>query len=464
MLVIVVLVASYYIWGWANAAAFRRDVAALASRGEPTTVADLRPAAVPAEQNGYVQIREALGLAPKSDSRDDPFAHAGGEPKLPLFDDERAALQKAVDPLRPALAALRPAADKPAVVADHVRFESPALSILLPDLSGLRNLARAAQRAALIDFDGGRHDAALEDLRAIEPLARGAGSHVSLVGMLVATGCRGLEADTIMQMAPTLRVGASPGDASPQQVRQAIARLLDDSAARRDLIMGMKSERVFQVDTMQCLADGRLEYDALAMASGKASQGGSWLLRVAARPLLWSNARFCLEQTGRIIDAVDAPDWPSADARLTPLQREIESAVVSPRLVFARLLMPSLSRAVMTHHRGVADRRMAATALAVRLYQADHGGRAPATLADLVPAYLPAVPPDPMSRGRPLNYRADGDTPAVWSVGEDGKDDGGSREPTEGRKPSLPTDRWQARDAVVPLKVLPREKSVIVGD
>lgn len=457
LLIVGLAIAAYYTWGWINAAAFRREVAALTAAGEPMTMPSLRPPAVPADQNGYVQIREAMALMPAREPENNPLQRSREEPRLPLFDDERVALTEIVEANRKALTALAPIVDKPAVVADHVKFQSPGLMILLPDLNGLRSLARAAQRAAILDFDAGRHDAALEQLRLIEPVARGAASHTSLVGMLVATGSRSLEADALIQMTPALRIGGD-GGASAAQVKQTIARLLDDSTLRRELLMGMKSERTFQVDTMECLADGRLKPSDL---QSPADQPGDWLLRHLARPVLWSNARYSLSYMNAIIATLDAGDWPSADARLSPLQREMEAQTSSVRYVFARMLLPALSRAVLSHYRGIGDRRLAGTALAVRHYQVDHAGQFPAKLADLVPAYLSSVPMDPLAQGKPLNYRADGEEPAIWSVGEDGRDDGGSTAPADDAAKRPPGNRWQRKDAVVFLKPQPRDRSVI---
>jgi hypothetical protein len=50
--------------------------------------------------------------------------------------------------------------------------------------------------------------------------------------------------------------------------------------------------------------------------------------------------------------------------------------------------------------------------------------RWPETLAELVPAYLPAVPVDPYS-GKPLLYKRFDDGVAIYSVGKNGVDDGG---------------------------------------
>ena len=71
-----------------------------------------------------------------------------------------------------------------------------------------------------------------------------------------------------------------------------------------------------------------------------------------------------------------------------------------------------------------AAREMVITAIALRRYQLKSGNYPP-DLNTLVPEFLPAVPLDPMD-GQPLRYRpkANG-TFLLYSVGENGKDDGG---------------------------------------
>jgi hypothetical protein len=62
---------------------------------------------------------------------------------------------------------------------------------------------------------------------------------------------------------------------------------------------------------------------------------------------------------------------------------------------------------------------------AVRLFQRDNGSL-PMNLTALVPNYLPAVPLDLLSASsRPVCYRFNGDEFVVYSVGHDGKDNGG---------------------------------------
>jgi hypothetical protein len=76
-------------------------------------------------------------------------------------------------------------------------------------------------------------------------------------------------------------------------------------------------------------------------------------------------------------------------------------------------------------------RRICVTAIALKRYHLQHGVY-PATLNDLVPAFLPAVPMDFMD-GKPLRYklRSDGDF-LLYSVGLDGVDNGGDPRPDTG--------------------------------
>jgi hypothetical protein len=76
--------------------------------------------------------------------------------------------------------------------------------------------------------------------------------------------------------------------------------------------------------------------------------------------------------------------------------------------------------------RQLARRRMAAVALAMRLYEVDHG-HWPAKLENLVPKYLPAVPDDPFlpaGTGK-IRYLPSAKPPRLYSVGDNQTDEGG---------------------------------------
>jgi hypothetical protein len=80
----------------------------------------------------------------------------------------------------------------------------------------------------------------------------------------------------------------------------------------------------------------------------------------------------------------------------------------------------------------VAQLEVAKTLLAVERYRLARASL-PETLDQLVPDYLAAVPVDPFD-GAPLRYKRFDRSFLVYSVGEDGKDDGGKQEPKKTEK------------------------------
>jgi len=64
------------------------------------------------------------------------------------------------------------------------------------------------------------------------------------------------------------------------------------------------------------------------------------------------------------------------------------------------------------------------TSLALHAYKLDHGSY-PSSLAQLAPAYLESLPADPFAPSGTFKYRRIGNKYLLYSVGPDGKDDGG---------------------------------------
>ena len=87
----------------------------------------------------------------------------------------------------------------------------------------------------------------------------------------------------------------------------------------------------------------------------------------------------------------------------------------------------SLSGLILQETPAVAWLEVTKTALAVERYRLARG-KLPEALGQLVPDYLPAVPEDPFD-GTPLRYRRTERGFVVYSVGEDGNDDGGKAAP-----------------------------------
>jgi hypothetical protein len=98
-------------------------------------------------------------------------------------------------------------------------------------------------------------------------------------------------------------------------------------------------------------------------------------------------------------------------------------------------------------------REMAVAALALRRFELRYG-KPPPDLTTLIPSFLGHIPHDYMDGGS-LRYRLNADgTWTLYSVGEDGVDNGGD---STIASPGVASRMWWGRDAVWPVAATPEE-------
>jgi hypothetical protein len=93
---------------------------------------------------------------------------------------------------------------------------------------------------------------------------------------------------------------------------------------------------------------------------------------------------------------------------------------------FSRLLLPALGRFLVEAKKDIARRDVAQCGIAAELYRLDHGAY-PESLDALAPKYLAALPNDTFS-GQPLLFKSLPDGILIYSVGPNGRDDGGAND------------------------------------
>jgi hypothetical protein len=433
------------IWVRHESARLEQALARLAAAGEPVTPADLHLDSLPADQNASLDYKSAMlsinGNSPAwkkwNDADDDQFLY-------PYTPAEQAEVKAIVAEDAAVLARVRAARGKPAGGWNDqfVPGTFPTdKEFPLNSERSLGNLLMVAAKAAHTDGD---------DRRAIELLTDGlavanAGEmRPSLIAHLVALGMTAVPADAASVIAPGLKIG--PGGASRQQVDDLIHSLLDEKPIDDGIKLSWRTERMNELALMNGVIDGTPQPGGRA---GDQPEGGPAASGYLIEPLLISDEVMLVGHLQGMMAASTAPDWSTARRRMpTALPDAIKR---HPYLhLLLNILIPSLDRAVMQDFHTRAQTRLAAVALACRLYEIDHDGNFPAALAGLVPQYLPAVPADPMS-GNPLLYKTD--NPRVYSVGDDGIDNGGIPADRHGKN-GLP--RGQG-DIVVYLKLQPRK-------
>jgi hypothetical protein len=290
-------------------------------------------------------------------------------------------------------------------------------------------------------------------------ISRAVDRQPTLVSHLVSLGISAMAAERLSQIAPELRLategGAGDGKAAtPEQVRDLIAAMLDDRPVHEGRKRALRGERASQLDTATAIAYGKVPADNLYSGNDRRTPEESQ--RVAAvsgyllKPTALNDALIMIRYATGLIESGAADDLPALRAKLPRFPAEVKGGHILH--LVASILMPSVDRAIEQDFRHLASRHMAAVALATRAYALEHDGKLPERLEDLVPNYLPMVPVDPLAaEAKPLRY-VSGEKPLVYSVGENGRDDGG-KEPLW-RLP--PREARNGSDEVIHLKRQPR--------
>jgi hypothetical protein len=113
---------------------------------------------------------------------------------------------------------------------------------------------------------------------------------------------------------------------------------------------------------------------------------------------------------------------PTASTQSLPPE-EIETFL--HRTLLVKRALPDVGMLDNSARRELAGHRALLVTLASQLHYRAHG-RLPKKLEELTGGYFRDVPIDPYCpTGAPLHYRRDGDDAIVWSIGENGTDDGG---------------------------------------
>ena len=149
--------------------------------------------------------------------------------------------------------------------------------------------------------------------------------------------------------------------------------------------------------------------------------------------------------------SVTNKSWKAAEvivgAVSTKLEAELGKSYNQIRYQFTENMILSWGRTLEKFMRGETMKQMTLTALALKRHQLKYG-TLPPNLQSLVPQFLVDTPRDYMD-GQSLRYRPNADgTFMLYSVGIDGKDDGGDPTPISPQKRLLTF--WYGRDAIWP--------------
>lgn len=368
----------------------------------------------PGENAGPILMAAQESLVPWTGSDDlynaavDGSAEALNSPEIQAWLDANA----------PALDQMRQATEMEFQGWQVQSDDGSLVGVLLPALSPTRQLAKTAVLDSLRLMQRGDFDSA--SARVLDTLALGsqAGAGPTLIENLVGVAVQSLGADTLLDL-----VERAPADFD-------FANLAEQTAQKyrptRPMEESIQFERAFFLDSMQRMfkpdpATGALRLDPrqASVYLSMTSQAESTVdkLKTIAE-LAAVDFDQTLAQANQYYDALSAAvklPYPEARAAMKQLESQIEhgNAVM-------RMLTPALSRAAFLKKRAETQRRAALLVTRVMAHKQRHG-RLPESLEELGD---PDLVLDPLS-GQHFAYRRDGDQFSLYSLGQDGVDNGG---------------------------------------
>jgi hypothetical protein len=430
------------VWGHRAQARLDAAVAEIQQQGHPILLQDMQTPRLPDSDNRAFYLRQALANWPTVgngitllDVRD---YDGPGSAFDPVTDPQAylAATSRSVSLLEQAASV--PQADW------NVQVVNPPIQMLLPHLGESRTLTRLVTDAAARAHRLGDDRLAMDLLLTLPTIERSLDTPPQLlITALVRISIRALAYDEAERLLPKLRVDADdPTAATPQQLQSLYTYFADLDSIHSAYRDGLTGERWSIFQTVQWLLN-----QPAAQTGGLSHPTLLPGVRPLIKPLLLEEQLFGLRYMQAMIDAAGPPPDPAQAAVAERMSSQIDTRNAWLTHPLTSILLPALSASHITVGRVATQSRLAAVGVAHRLHESRHG-RPPDTLADLVPDVPRPLLQDPDASGRMIQLGGSGTgltadpygsrgyhlpapqgrgvpVHAVWSVGDDGRDDGG---------------------------------------
>jgi hypothetical protein len=382
-----------------------RRLEALRAAGQPTTLAELTmlnklPMGV--ENAAPVYQRAFAAFVPPQDPNLPCVGKMGKTPErgAVLPEETTQAIADCLVANAPCLALLHEAAGIATCRYDYDYAKG------FPDYSGLRSCARLLMLATISDASRGDADGAIARFKDGLGLADSLAKEPFLIAHLVRLACA--------HVAVTGLERALSATAFTDRQLQDLDEALTATAGRFDLAQVLTTERCLMIE---CVRDPSLT----GMGGGPT--------RVLTLPGLRSQGLVdILDYMGACVEAAGLPPT-QRGARFREIDEEMNN--LSMFHVTIKMLAPALIRVTELDSRTCTHLDSARTALAIERYRLATGD-VPEQLTDLVPKYLGEVPIDPFD-GRPIRYRRTEPGYRLWSIMDDGQDNGGKEKDEVGK-------------------------------
>jgi hypothetical protein len=412
----------FIIWRIRLAGEINRQFASIHAAGKPanSAEADAYYPAVPDQENAAIKMARAFeALANYPDGRSNEVKSLKLLSLTNSFSLEQVELVSGyVDMNSNAMALARAAIEMP-----HCRYPidlTMGVETLLPHLTPLKELARLEYYHAYLNPGSATNDIAimLSEARTLdaEPLIISKLVRMAMINMAVDACERRLNSGVLDE----------------QQLMQ-----LDNQFATVNLTNQMAEGfigeramfiRVFRMSWKDIKRYTQSEGDGSSSGANMPSSDSPPMF-LKASGIFERDLNFYLQAMQTNISIAET--FPKNVTQISNVANQNETTARNNFYFLSAMLLPALNNAVMREAVNLAQVRMTRTALAVERYRLANG-HLPASLQDLVPAYLPALPQDPCD-GNPLRFQLLDKGYLIYSVGKDGMDNGGVARPPDAK-------------------------------
>ncbi len=419
--------------GWEVDRRLQAEITKCIAAGEPIYPEDFDQEPVPDDKNAAKMLKDAAAALSRLTVPQKRLNMAILD-DFSLVDDYTEELQKLVEANVETLRLVRAARDAPGAYWD-IRIRRPVFlnnSNLAPRLGEDHRLAEVLSLAIAYYHATGDDKEAIETLRDAFAHADTVKMRPLLISNRAATAVSAQYARSVESLMANLRIEGADSNAdnaarpaSRKHVRELISDLLDKRRIEESLKRGLWGERMRWLDQG---TQGLAGYAWMAGPGPKPAAMLAWV-RVAAyptRPIAALETLRILRQNTAIANVVGLPYQQAiAETVFEAPGDSLLDRLAFPFGGFVRIFAPSFRVNFVFTYRTCAMAQMAGIALAIRLYELDHGRR-PQQLSELIPEYLTELPPDPFGDGRATYiHHPDADPPVLYSIGSNATDDGG---------------------------------------
>lgn len=422
----------------------RQTMTKLKAEGRALTIAEIRPAPIPDDQNAaplfqkagemlgpYMYGRPVLSVAPAIKELSDLIS-SNNYSALDISTwppAHREALSRLIQSpeVQQLFTVLSEASQKPGY-NNNLKYEDGA-NMLFPKLGSSRTMIRFLSIKAELAIQNGNTEEAwvtvLEGVKLADLLKQ----EPSLVGQLVCIACDKIMIDCMERM-------AGKTDIPADQARALIAELAKHTDAM-PWLRAMDVERVAMgLWCYQTIQHG-FSRDFNSLLGIKPWVG--WVLKYVYAPILKKEMVIFLTLQPQHQDYYKLPYYQvAATIRNHPLKDQIsEYGLISKYYILINLLLPDLDGVVALKADHDAAVAVAQIGLALKLFKQKNGAY-PDALDKLAPEFLDTIPVDPFT-GKALIYRKGDAGFILYSLGKNQQDDNGIPKPlgpkTTGNEP-----------------------------